>query len=125
MILLLVGGSLIISGVVVSLFHPTSFGRFSWILVLIGLVLMRIARMSSRDSTAQNSIKVQPMSDHSKRQTINIAEFLAYCVASVLTVTVIGAAYVGYFNNLLTDAFSVAIAVAVIIWFARRLFHLF
>lgn len=112
-VLLLMGGVLLIVGAVMSLFHPAGLWRFNWVLILIGLALMRIARPSLRDDISRNLIKNRSVCDHSKRKAISIFEFFSYCVTGVLTVTVIVAAYMGYFSDLLTNTFGVVLVVAV------------
>lgn len=119
--LLLVGGALLIAGAATPLLHSAGLWRFSWVLVLIGLALVRLARPSLKMVSPRKSVE----DGHFRRREIRIFEFLIYSIAGVLTVTVIGAAYMGYFNDLLTDAFCVALVASVFFWFARRLFHIF
>ena len=114
---LLAGGILLLAGALSSVFaHSRAVTVANVVSIVIGLILLRAAR-----ARAPRGIGSHPNGHRrDKINLINKIEVGICSLAALLFICVIICGLNGYFNDILTYAFAVAFAIAVIFWFIKR-----
>jgi hypothetical protein len=118
-VLLLGGGTLLLFGAVLSVFtHSRPTTLISGLAIVFGLAMLRFARFLFPSLGRSSVVKSRKTENGS---TVRKLEFVVYIVFSLLFVTTISAALLGYFNNILTYSFTTIFIIAIIFWVRRIL----